>query len=81
MKFTLSPLSATPQIPTSSDLVSNVGGIHAAVSWSPNPLAPGIQSTLKISFYDPTGIQPLTNTNVKYNLIIFDKNNHALITK
>ena len=30
MKFTLSPLSATTQIPTSSDLVSNTGGIHAA---------------------------------------------------
>ncbi len=81
MKFTLSPLSATTQIPTSSDLVSNKGGIHAAVSWSPNPLAPDTQSTLRISFYDPTGIQPLTNINVKYNLIIFDKNNHALITK
>jgi hypothetical protein len=30
MKFGLSPLSATTQISTSSDLVSNVGGIHAA---------------------------------------------------
>jgi hypothetical protein len=36
---------------------------------------------LNISFYDPTGIAPLTNTNVKYNLIIYDKNNHAVITK
>ena len=53
----------------------------AAVSWSPNPLAPHTQSTLRISFYDPTGTQPLANTNVKYNLIIFDKNNHAVITK
>ena len=81
MKFTLSPPSATTQIATSSDLVSNTGGIHAAVSWSPNPLTPNTQSTLKISFYDPTGTQPLTNTNVRYNLILFDKNNHAVITK
>jgi hypothetical protein len=81
MKFTLSPLSATTQIPTSSDLVSNVGGIHAAVLWSPNPLAPNTQSTLRISFYDPTGTHPLTNTNVRYNLIIFDENNHPIITK
>jgi hypothetical protein len=70
MKFTLSPPNATTQIATSSDLVSNTGGIHAAVSWSPNPLTPNTQSTLHISFYDPTGTAPLTNTNVKYNLII-----------
>jgi len=82
MKFTLSPPSATTtQIATSSDLVSNTGGIHAALSWSPNPLAPNTQSTLHISFYDPTGTAPLTNTNVKYNLIIYDKNNHPVITK
>jgi hypothetical protein len=81
MKFTLSSPSATTEISTSPDLVSNTGGIHAAVSWSPNPLAPNTQSTLNISFYDPTGTAPLTNTNVKYNLIIYDKNNHAVITK
>jgi hypothetical protein len=81
MKFTLSPPSASSQIATSSDLVSNTGGIHAAVSWSPNPIVPNTQSTLNISFYDPTGTAPLTNTNVKYNLIIYDKNNHAEITK
>ena len=81
MKFTLSPSSATSQILTSSDLVSNTGGIHAATSWSPNPLAPNTQSTFKISFYDPTGVQRLTNTIVKYNLIIFDKTNHPIITK
>ena len=81
MNFTLSRPSATTQIATSSDLVSNTSGIHAALSWSPNPLAPNTQSTLHISFYDPTGIAPLTNTNVKYNLIIYDKNNHPVITK
>jgi hypothetical protein len=81
MKFTSSPLSATTQILTSSDLVSNTGGIHAAISWSPNPLAPSTQSTLRISFYDPIGIQRLTNTIVKYNLIIFDKTNHPILTK
>jgi hypothetical protein len=81
MKFTLSPPSATSPIATSSDLISNTGGIHAAVSWSPNPIVPNTQSTLNISFYDPTGSAPLTNTNVKYNLIIYDKNNHVVITK
>ena len=81
MKFALSPLNATTQIATSSDIPTNTGSIHAAVSWFPNPLAANSQSTLKISFYDPTATAPLTNTNVKYNLIIFDKNNHPVITK
>jgi hypothetical protein len=81
MKFALSPLNATIQIATSSDIPTNTGSIHAAVSWSPNPLAANTQSTLTISFYDPTATAPLTNTDVKYNLIIFDKNNHPVITK
>jgi hypothetical protein len=81
MKFALSPLNATTQIATSSDIPTNTGSIHAAVSWSPNPLAANTQSTLKISFYDPTATAPLTNTDVRYNLIIFDKNNQPVITK
>jgi hypothetical protein len=45
MRFTLLAPSASvqqqqQQIATSSDLVTNTGGIHAAVSWSPNPLKP-----------------------------------------
>ena len=48
---------------------------------SPNHLTPYTQSRLKISFYDPTGTHPLTNINVRYNLILFDKNNHAVISK
>jgi len=81
MKFALSPLNATTQTATSSDIPTNTGSIHAAVSWSPNPLAANTQSTLKISFYDPTATAPLTNTDVRYNLIIFDKNNQPVITK
>jgi hypothetical protein len=81
MNFTLSSPSPTTQIATSPDLVSNTGGIHAAVAWFPNPLEPNTQSTLHISFYDPTSTAPLTNTNIKYNLIIYDKNNHPVITK
>ena len=81
MNFALTPFSGITQISTSSDIPTNTGSIHAALSWSPNPLAPNTQSTLNISFYDPTGTAPLTNTNVKYNLIIYDKNNHPVITK
>jgi hypothetical protein len=81
MNFALTPFTGVTQISTSSDIPTNTGSIHAALSWSPNPLAPNTQSTLHISFYDPTGTAPLTNTNVKYNLFIYDKNNHPVITK
>jgi hypothetical protein len=81
MNFALTPLTGVNQISTSSDIPTNTGSIHVALSWSPNPLASNTQSTLKISFYDATGTAPLTNTNVKYNLIIYDKNNHPVITK
>ncbi|MFZ0894752.1 MAG: hypothetical protein WAZ77_09640 [Candidatus Nitrosopolaris sp.] len=81
MNFALTPFTGTSQISTSSDIPTNTGSIHAAVSWSPNPLAPNTQLTLKLSFYDPTRTAPLTNTNVRYNLIIFDKNNQPVITK
>jgi hypothetical protein len=81
MNFALTPFTGVNQISTSSDIPTNTGSIHAALSWSPNPLAPNTQSTLNISFYDPTGTAPLANTNVKYSLIIYDKNNHAVVTK
>ncbi|HXX97170.1 MAG TPA: hypothetical protein VEL11_08660, partial [Candidatus Bathyarchaeia archaeon] len=79
MNFELTPFTGVTQI--SSDIPTNTGSIHAALSWSPNPLAPNTQLTLHISFYDPTGTAPLTNTNVKYNLIIYDKNNQPVIRK
>jgi hypothetical protein len=74
--------SAQQQIPTSSDLVTNTGGIHAAVSWSPNPLKPETQSIVKISFYDPVTSNPLSTNDIKYDMIILDKNGtHTVITK
>jgi hypothetical protein len=87
MRFTLlAPSSANAQqqqqqITTSSDLVTNTGGIHAAISWSPNPLKPKTQSTVNISFYDPITSNPLSSNNVKYDMVILDKNSHPVITK
>jgi hypothetical protein len=69
------------QITTSSDLVTNTGGIHAAISWSPNPLKPKTQSTVNVSFYDPLTSNPLSNNDVKYNMVILDKNSQPVITK
>jgi hypothetical protein len=86
MRFTLLTPAASSQqqqqqITTSSDLVTNTGGIHAAISWSPNPLKPKTQSTVNISFYDPITSNPLSSNNVKYDMVILDKNSHPVITK
>jgi hypothetical protein len=84
MRFILLAPSATAQqqqITTSSDLVTNTGGIHAAISWSPNPLKPKTQSTVNISFYDPITSNPLSSNDVKYDMAILDKNSHPVITK
>jgi hypothetical protein len=83
MKFVLLAPGANvqQQITTSSDLVTNTGGIHAAISWSPNPLKPQTQSTVNISFYDPVTSNPLSSNDVKYDMTILDKNSHPVITK
>jgi hypothetical protein len=84
MKFILLAPGANAQqqqIITSSDLVTNTGGIHAAISWSPNPLKPKTQSTVNISFYDPITSNPLSSNDVKYDMVILDKNSHPVITK
>ena len=65
---------------TSSDLVTDTGSIHVAVSWSPNQLAPESSSTVKINFSDALTSGPL-NTNVKYDLLILNKNGTAIIKK
>ncbi|MFL6441891.1 MAG: hypothetical protein ACJ702_08025 [Nitrososphaeraceae archaeon] len=85
MRFTLLTPSASAQqqqqIATSSDLVTNTGGIHAAVSWSPNPLKPKTQSNVNISFYDPVTSNPLSANDVKYDMVLLDKNGHTVTTK
>ena len=85
MRFTLLTPAASStqqqQIATSSDLVTNTGGIHAAVAWSPNPLKPKTQSTVNISFYDPITSNPLSSNDVRYDMVILDKNSKPVITK
>ena len=51
------------------------------VSWSPNPLKPNSQTTVKISFYNPVTSNPLSTNDIKYDMIILDKKGHAIITK
>lgn len=65
---------------TSSDLISDTGGIHAAVSWSPAPLLPGSNSTVRINFTDAFSGGPL-NADVMYDLVILDDNGTQVAKK
>jgi hypothetical protein len=70
--------AATAQ--TSSDLVTDTGAIHVIVSWSPNPLEPTKESTVKIQFSDAMTSGSL-NSDVKYDLMILDKNGTTAVKK
>ena len=72
--------SASASAQTSSDLVTDTGAIHVIVTWSPNPLAPSKESTVKIQFSDALTSGPL-NADVKYNLMILNKNGTTAIKK
>lgn len=65
---------------TSSDLISDTGGIHAAVSWSPTPLLPSSNSTVRINFTDAFSGGPL-NADVIYDLVILDDNGTQVAKK
>ena len=65
---------------TSSDLVTDTGAIHVIVSWLPNPLAPAKESNVKVQFSDAMTSGPL-NANVKYDLMILDKNGTTAVKK
>lgn len=54
---------------SSSDLISDTGGIHAFVSWSPEPILPNTNSTVRINFTDAFSGGPL-NADVMYDLLI-----------
>lgn len=50
------------------------------VSWLPNPLAPAKESNVKVQFSDAMTSGPL-NANVKYDLMILDKNGTTAVKK
>lgn len=65
---------------TSSDLVTDTGGIHVSASWSPLPLSPDTKSKLKINFSDAFASTSL-NASVKYDLKILDKSGKIILKK
>jgi hypothetical protein len=55
----------------STDLLSDTGGIHAAVEWSPLPILPNTESTAKFNFTDAFSGGSL-NADVMYDLSVLD---------
>jgi hypothetical protein len=65
---------------TSSDLVTDTGGIHVAASWSPSELSPNTQSKLRMNFSDAFASASL-NADIKYDLKILDKTGKVILQK
>ena len=68
MKFSLTPMKAETG-KSSTDLITDTGGIHAALSWLPNPPVASSQATLTLKFNDALSDSSL-NADVNYDLSI-----------
>jgi hypothetical protein len=80
MSFSLSPKTQNATQTTSSDLTTDTGGIHAAISWEPKQLAAETQSTVNINFSDAFSGEAL-NADVLYDLIILDSDGTQISKK
>jgi hypothetical protein len=78
MSFTLIPKTENATQSTSSDLTTDTGGIHAAVSWEPRQLRAGIESTVYINFSDAFSGEAL-NASVVYDMSILDANGTVVL--
>jgi hypothetical protein len=78
MSFTLVPRTENATQSTSSDLTTDTGGIHAAVSWEPRQLRAGIESTVYINFSDAFSGEAL-NASVIYDMSILDANGTVVL--
>ena len=78
MSFSLIPATQNETQSTSSDLTTDTGGIHAAVSWEPRQLSAGVNSTVYIKFSDAFSGESL-NASVIYDMSILDANGTSLV--
>ena len=78
MSFTLIPKTENATQSTSSDLTTDTGGIHAAVSWEPRQLRAGVESTVYINFSDAFSGEAL-NASVIYDMSILDANGTVVL--
>ena len=78
MSFTLIPRTENATQSTSSDLTTDTGGIHAAVSWEPRQLRADVESTVYINFSDAFSGEAL-NASVVYDMSILDANGTVVL--
>jgi hypothetical protein len=76
MKFTIQPLANQSQ-KTSTDMVTDTGGIHIALLWNPDPPVIG-ENTLNINFSDALSGNRL-NADVNYDLSIRTSNGEEIL--
>jgi hypothetical protein len=65
---------------TSTDLLSDTGGIHANVEWSPTPIQMNTESSAKINFTDAFSGGAL-NADVLYDLSVLDSSGTQIFEK
>ena len=65
---------------TSTDLLSDTGGIHANVMWSPTPIRMNTESSAKFNFTDAFSGGVL-NADVLYDLSVLDSNGTKVFEK
>jgi hypothetical protein len=78
MKFTLSPIKSIGK--SSTDLITDTGGIHSSLLWSPNPPTPKSESKLTLKFNDALSDTSL-NADVNYDLMILNSTDGRQIIK
>jgi hypothetical protein len=79
MKFTLMPRGPESR-ETSTDLITDTGGIRVALLWAPNPPIAGSEATLMLNITDALTDSSL-RADVNYNLTILDSEGKELIKK
>jgi len=71
MIFTLTP-SADAPVQTTTEMVTDTGGINVAVEWTPNPLDAASESNVRLSFSDAFSGQQLRGVDIIYAIRIVD---------
>lgn len=79
MTFSLAPASEVP-VETTSEMVTDTGGLGVGVEWSPNPLNADSESTVKLHFSDAFSGSPL-NADVQYSVMVLDDSGKLIYTK
>ena len=74
------PPSTSSANATSRDLLSDTGGIHASVMWSPTPIPINKESSAQFNFTDAFSGGPL-NADVLYDLSVLNSNGTQIFEK